>query len=58
LEFSVTEHSLEFCILLAGPCPAVLDVTDDVDESRKLLAISFFSLLIPDELDEARSCPL
>ena len=42
-------------------CPAVVDVTDEVvddDDRRKLLAISFFNLLIPDELDEARSCPL
>ena len=42
-------------------CGAVLDDTvedDEADERRKLLAISFFNRLIPDELDEARSCPL
>ena len=41
-------------------CGAVLDVTveDEEVERRKLLANSFLNRLIPDELDDARSCPL
>ena len=60
-EFWETEHSLAGCILFAELSAAVLELTDAdefEDERRKLLAISFFNLLIPDELDEARSCPL
>ena len=60
LEFSLTEHSVACSTLLSGGLfDAVLDVTEvDDDESLKLLAIWLFKLLIPEELVEARSCPL
>ena len=56
LEFSLTEHSVACSTLLSGgPLEAVLDVTEVDDESLKLLAIWLFKLLIPEELEEARS---
>ena len=59
MESWVAEHSLELDCTLFDLWGAVLDETEaEEDESRKLLAIWFFKLLIPDEPDEARSCPL
>ena len=60
LELSLTEHSVACSTLLSGGLfGAVLDVTEvDDEESLKLLAIWLFKLLIPEELEEARSCPL
>ena len=56
--FEFSEHSVASCISFVVLCAAVFDVTEGEEERRKLLAISFFNLLIPDEPDEARSCPL